>query len=193
MYEAERGPTARFAGVRIVVVPPVEMRLPGALVVLVGGFARGLGVTLLSAEGSRERLVVLAGAGVRVDATLGRGADASDMGGEGGSRARIRESSAREDFEPGGVVTRGELAVESGEPSMVLSKVGEPRADMSVEIVERWRDSCFLILSCKSSASILRSPSSSRRRCDSIRRCSLSCSPILISSSINTALSMAWL
>ncbi len=50
-------------------------------------------------------------------------------------------------FDPGGVVMSGELAVECGEPSAFLSKVGDPSADMSVEMVERCRDSCFLILS----------------------------------------------
>lgn len=74
-----------------------------------------------------------------------------------------------------------------------MSKVGDPRADMSVEMVDRCRDSCFLILSWSSSASILRSESSSRRRCDSMRSFSRSCSPILISSSIMTPRSIAWL
>ena len=61
LFEAERGPTARWAGVRIVVWPPVEMRLPGARCadVAVGGLERGLGVVLTSAEGRRERLTVL--------------------------------------------------------------------------------------------------------------------------------------
>jgi hypothetical protein len=79
--------------------------------------------------------------------------------------------------------------VERGE----FSKVGDSGIDMSVEMADRCRFSAFLILSCRMSASILRSDSSSRRRCDSIRSVSRSCSPILISSSIITVLSIAWL
>jgi len=58
---------------------------------------------------------------------------------------------------------------------------------MSVVIEVSWR---LRSLSCMISASILRSDSSSRRRWVSIRKCSLSCSPTLISSSIITARSM---
>jgi hypothetical protein len=195
LFEAERGPTARWAGVRIVVVPPVEIRLPGARVVAVGGLERGLGVVLAltSAEGRRERLTVLRWAEGLEAATLGRGAETSDMGGEGGSGNSERVSpSSVSDLESVGVVMRGELAVEPGEAGWP-SKVGDARTERSVEMVDKCLDSCFLILSWRSSASILRSPSSSRRRCDSIRSCSRSCSPILISSSIITALSIAWL
>ena len=71
--------------------------------------------------------------------------------------------------------------------------MGDSGIDISVEMAERWRDSCFLILSWRISASILRSESSSRRRWVSTRSCSRSCSPILISSSINTARSIATL
>ena len=84
----------------------------------------------------------------------------------------------------------GELAVECGE----LQNDGEPGIeDMSVDIDERWRDSCFLILSCRISASILRSASSSFSRWVSTRSCSRSSSPILISSSRRTPRSMATL
>lgn len=117
------------------------------------------------------------------------------MGGDGGSGSseRVSPSSVGTgDLESGGVVMRGELAVEPGEAGWP-SNVGDARTERSVEIVDKWRDSCFLILSWRSSASILRSPNSSRRRCDSIRSCSRSCSTILISSSIITALSIAWL
>ena len=58
---------------------------------------------------------------------------------------------------------------------------------ISVASEANWR---FRSLSCMISASILRSPSSSRRRCVSIRRFSRSCSPTLISSSIMTARSI---
>jgi hypothetical protein len=53
------------------------------------------------------------------------------MGGEGGSETE------RPFLDSGGVVTSGELAVESGDSSMVLSKVGDSRTDMSVEMVDR--------------------------------------------------------
>lgn len=58
---------------------------------------------------------------------------------------------------------------------------------ISVASEANWR---FRSLSCMISASILRSPSSSRRRCVSIRKFSRSCSPTLISSSIMTARSI---
>lgn len=136
LCEAERGPTARFAGVRIVVVPPVEIRLPGALVVLVGGLARGLGVMLLSDDEGRRERPFRDTAGVLVDATLGKGAETSDMGGEGGSGSSDSVSpSGMGDFDSGGVVIRGELAVDPGDP--VWSKVGDSRTERSVEMVER--------------------------------------------------------
>ena len=52
-------------------------------------------------------------------------------------------------------------------------------------------DSALRSLSCRMSASILRSLSSSRKRWVSILRASLSCSPLLISSSAITPLSIA--
>jgi hypothetical protein len=132
----------RFAGVRSG-APPVEGRPPAGRAEPGNPFALGLGVAPKSAEGRRDFRAVefvptaetLAVAGV----AFGIGADASDIGGDGGSWTSALVS--------GGVVTRGELAVESTSPSVFLSKVGEPSADRSVEIVDRWRASCFLILS----------------------------------------------
>lgn len=91
----------------------------------------------------------------------------------------------------GGVVMRGELAVEPGEFSMFLSNVGESGTEMSVEIIERWRDSYFRTFSWSTSTSILTSESSSLKRCDSIRKPSRSCSPWRISSSSMTPRSIA--
>jgi hypothetical protein len=134
----------------------------------------------------------VAEAGVLATATLGRGTEASDIGGEGGSW--MSETAGLErDLASSGVVTSGELAVEFGDCSTSLSKVGDSNNDRSVEMAERCRDSCFFILSCISSASILRSDSSSFKRCDSILSCSRSCSPPLISSSRRTARSIAML
>ena len=190
-----RAAVERFAGVRNAAgLAPIEGRLAGARDVVEGaGLVRGFGVA--SAEGSRDlRAALDAAAGVLdAAAVLGRGAEASDMGGDGGSWTSDAAPAADEDFISGGVETRGELAVEFGEPSTLLSKVGDSGTEMSVEMVERWRASCFLILAWSSSASIFRSESSSRRRCDSIRSFSRSCSPTLISSSIITPRSMAWL
>jgi hypothetical protein len=112
--------------------------------------------------------------------------EASEIGGEGGVGVSETVSVVETDLVSGGVVIIGEEAVEVGESS----KDGEFGAEMSVsrEVSCRFRS-----LSCKISASILRSDSSSRNRCVSIRRFSLSCSPIFISSSIITALSIATL
>lgn len=122
---------------------------------------RGLGVMLLSAEGRR---FFLCGTGVLRRELLGFGSDveASDMGGDGGSWMGpfLGGSSAVS----GGVVMRGELAVDTGEFSMFLSKVGDSGMEISVDIMERWRDSCLRTLSCRTSASILTSESSSLRR-----------------------------
>lgn len=41
----------------------------------------------------------------------------------------------------------GELAVELGDVSMLLSKVGEPNTERSVEMVDKCRFSCFFNLS----------------------------------------------
>lgn len=141
LCEAERGPVARFAGVRS--VPPVEIRLPGARFGAVIGSPLGLGVVLLSEDGNRD----LRAAGVLAVDNLGRGAEASDMGGEGGSRNSESVSRFESDFESGGVVMRGELAVDPGEASRVLSKVGDPSMERSVEMAERCRDSYLVTLS----------------------------------------------
>jgi hypothetical protein len=86
-------------------------------------------------EGRRER-PFRDTAGVLVDATLGKGAETSDMGGEGGSGSSDSVSpSGMGDFDSGGVVIRGELAVDPGDP--VWSKVGDSRTERSVEMVER--------------------------------------------------------
>lgn len=148
----------------------------------------GLGVTVGSIEGSLDLLGLETGAGVLIEGTLvfgsGAGADASDIGGDGGSLTGVLTDETDEDS--GGVVMSGELA-----PDMALpSKMGLSGMERSVSVADMWR-SCFLSLSCKISASILRSDNSSRRRWASILSCSLSCSPILISSSIMTALSIA--
>ena len=175
--------------------PGPDSRDPGSLVVEAEAvLGRGLGVALLSSDGRRD-LRLRVGTPMGLPGVCLGSDEASDIGGDGGSVSSEAASVEATDLASGGVVMSGELAVEPGEASMCLSKVGEPRADMSVEIMERWcwRCSCFLILSCMSSASILRSDSSSRSRWDSIRRVSRSCSPILISPSMLTLRSMAWL
>lgn len=150
---------------------------------------RGLGVLLDPIEGNLD-LFGFAGAvaGVFADGALGFelgiGADASDIGGDGGSCTGVFE----EDTDPGGVETSGELAPDK----VLLSNMGLSGMERSVDIVDRWRcSSCFFNLSWRISASILRSDNSSRSLCASILSCSRSCSPILISSSIMTCLSMA--
>jgi hypothetical protein len=164
--------------------PPVTTLVPVAEVV-----PRALEPA--STDGSLVRRIG-AGFGVRIRAgPLDIWAEASDIGGDGGSSSSV-VGSPSDLVISGGVVMRGELAAESTEASVFLSKVGEPRSEISDEMVE-WRDSYFLILSCIISASILSSDSSSRNRCDSMRSASRSCSPIRISSSIKTPRSTAWL
>ena len=104
---------------------------------------RGFGVMLLSAEGRRD---FLCGAGVLRSELLGFGSDveASDMGGDGGSWMGLLGGSSAVS---GGVVMRGELAVDPGEFSVFLSKVGDSGTEISVDIMERWRDSCLRTLS----------------------------------------------
>lgn len=150
---------------------------------------RGRGVLLEPIEGNLD-LFGFAGAAADgfADEALGFefgiGADASDIGGEGGSCTGVFEDVT----DPGGVETSGELA-----PDIVLvSNIGLSGMERSVDIVDRWRcSSCFFNLSWRISASILRSDNSSRSLCASILSCSRSCSPILISSSIMTCLSIA--
>jgi hypothetical protein len=69
---------------------------------------------------------------------LGSGADASDMGGEGGP-SMVETSGLDDDISTasGGVVMRGELVVDPGESAMLLSKVGDSGTDTSVEMSDR--------------------------------------------------------
>jgi hypothetical protein len=144
----------------------------------------GFGVVLDSPDGSR---ILLGGfIGVLI-ADLGAFPEASEIGGEGGVGVSEMVSVVETDFVSGGVVIIGEEAAESGEPP----REGEFGAVISVDMEGRALALCFLNLSCKISASTLRSDSSSRSRCASMRRFSLSCSPIFISSSIMTPRSMA--
>jgi hypothetical protein len=138
----------------------VATRVPGGRLVVEADNAFGFGVTLWSADGKRDfRCTLLAG--VFAAATLGSGTEASDIGGEGGSWIAGAVSLV-DNLVSGGVVIRGELAVESGEFSACLSNVGDSSMERSVDMEERCFASCFLILSCSNSASILRSDSSSR-------------------------------
>jgi hypothetical protein len=141
--------------------------------------AVGFGVVLESPEGS---LSLLFGRLTGVANGLAF-AEASDIGGEGGVGVSEIVSFVDTDFVSGGVVIIGDEAVETGDD-------GEFGAVISVAMDGSWR---FRSLPCIISASTFRSESSSRSRCVSIRRFSLSCSPILISSSIMTARSIATL
>ena len=155
---------------------PLEVRKPDE------GYrcAAGFGVVLESPEGSFNLLL---GGLLGVLAACIAVVDASDIGGEGGVRAS--EIPVDTDLVSGGVAIIGEDEFELGE-----SIVGEFGAVISVAIEGNWR---FRSLSCMISASILRSDNSSLSLCVSIRRPSLSCSPIFISSSIITARSIATL
>lgn len=115
--------------------------------------------------------------------------DISDIGGEGGVGVSETVSEVDTDLVSGGVVIIGEEAIESGEPR----EYGELSVPICVDSEGSRRAVAFSSLSCAISASIFRSESSSRSRCVSIRNASLSCSPILISSSIMTARSIATL
>lgn len=142
--------------------------------------AAGFGVVLESPEGS---LSLLFGGFTGVFANGLAFADASDIGGEGGVGVSEIVSFVDTDFVSWGVVIIGDEAVETGDD-------GEFGAVISVAMIGNWR---FRSLPCIISASTFRSESSSRNRCVSIRKFSLSCSPILISSSIMTARSIATL
>ncbi len=145
--------------------------------------AAGLGVVLESPEGS---LSLLLGGFIGVLSNCLAEPEASEIGGDGGVGVSDTVSVVEIDFVSGGVKIIGEEAVDVGESP----KDGEFGAVMSVAILGTCR---FRSLSCMISASILRSDSSSRSRWVSIRRCSLSCSPTFISSSIITARSIATL
>lgn len=149
----------------------------------------GFGVMLWSMEGSRDFFGGAGVFGLAVLAGLGRGAEASDIGGEGGSCCSGATLAGGSESSSGGVEIRGELAVDCGE----FSKVGDSGTEISVEMVDKCRWSAFFILSWRISASIFMSDNSSRNRWTSIRSFSRSCSPILISSSIMTDRSRATL
>jgi hypothetical protein len=159
----------------------------GFLVVrLVETKREGLGVVLESPVGSRTLLCWFCGVfRIVLGAAL---TEVSEIGGEGGVGVSDTVSAVPTDLVSGGVVIKGEEATDSGEWSN-----GESGDVISVVREGSVRVLCFLSLSCMISASILRSESSSRSRCVSIRSPSLSCSPILISSSIITALSIPML
>jgi hypothetical protein len=123
------------AGVRIAPVV-VATRATGGRVVDDESKLLGFGVMLLSAEGSRL-LVVRVGRGVARGVlsreSLPIGAERSDIGGEGGSCTSETVSAVATDFESGGVVINGELAVERGE----LLNMGDDCIERSVEMAER--------------------------------------------------------
>lgn len=83
--------------------------------------------------------------GVLIGGTLvfgsGGGADASDMGGDGGSLIGVLPEDTDE-AGSGGVVTIGELAVDMA----LTSNIGLSGIDRSVSVADTWR-SCFLSLS----------------------------------------------
>jgi hypothetical protein len=96
-----------------------------------------LGLGVASVDGMR--VLRAAGAGVFAAFTaFGSGAEASDMGGDGGSWTSDTVSAVESDFVSGGVVTSGELAVDCGdEGSRVRSNVGDSGTEISVEMVDR--------------------------------------------------------
>lgn len=116
------------AGVRVLVTE----RMPGAFIPLETA-PFGFGVMLRSAEGMRDLFCEFAGVFIFED-NLGRGAEASDIGGDGGSLivgAPLLEGG--KEISSGGVVIRGELAMERGESP----NVGDSGIDISVEIVDK--------------------------------------------------------
>ena len=123
----------------------------------------------------------------------GAGTDGSDEGGEGG--VGVSETVDEADF-VGGVAIIGEDVVVVGEFSDTGDRGRRSPALRGVGFRKRCRSaaaSACRSLSDLISASTLRSLSSSRKRCVSIRRASLSCSPAFISSSIRTPRSIATL
>lgn len=162
---------------------PLELRI-----LLEDGYrwAAGLGVVLELPDGSLSLLFGgLRGVFISTLLVVVAVAEASDIGGEGGVRVSVTEAPVDVVLDPRGVIIIGDETLELGEPIE-----GELGAEMSVWIAASCR---FRSLSCIISASILRSDSSSRSRCVSIRNPSRSCSPIFISSSIMTARSIATL
>ena len=168
------------AGVGAADPGPLELRrFPDGILVA------GLGVVLESPDGS---LSLLLGWLMGVLATGFVVAEASDIGGDGGVGVSETVSTVETDLVSGGVLIIGDEAAELYDASG--SNAGELGAVISVDKEGSWR---FRNLSCVISASILRSESSSRRRCVSIRRLSLSFSPTFISSSNMTPRSIATL
>jgi hypothetical protein len=78
-----------------------------------GANCLGFGVMLWSADGRRDLRAAVAG--VFTVLILGRGAETSDMGGEGGTSELESASAVEIDLVSGGVSISGELAVELGE------------------------------------------------------------------------------
>ena len=131
---------ARFAGVLRGALP-IDGRLLGMRVLEEGSLAP-IGLGVISAEGRRLlRATPEMAAGVFCKAAppfLGSGAEASDMGGDGGSCTSETVSAVDMDLVSGGVVTRGELAVDWGEVGSAFpSNVGDSGTEMSVEMLER--------------------------------------------------------
>lgn len=150
--------------------------------------------------GGREVLVGYVGRGVvfesaseSLDFAIGRagvlaagGMSFSDVGGDGG--VRVSDTSEDTDF-VGGVAIVGEEFDVVGDNSDVADCGRAKPSTRGEGFLRRClsaASSAWRSLSCLISASILRSPSSSRNRCVSILSASLSCSPALISSSAMT-------
>ena len=135
------------------------------------------------------RVLALEFAGVIIEV----GSDLSDVGGEGG----VGASEVAEDTDfVGGVAMVGDDAVVDGECSDMDDCGRGMVAARGVGFLSRERSdaaSALRNLSCLISASTLRSESSSRSLWVSIRSCSRSCSPLLISSSNITLRSIATL
>ena len=124
----------------------------------------------------------------------GAGIDLSDVGGDGG--VCVSEAIEETDFVGGVAFVGDDAAVSIGECSdkeecdlgiIAASGVGFRRRDLSAAA------SACRSLSCRTSASTLRSDNSSRSLWFSMRSSSLSFSPVFISSSSITFLSMATL
>lgn len=117
--------------------------------------------------------------------------DDSEIGGEGG----VAVDDARDGL-AGGVANTGEDVAVPGERSKISKLCGVAGLRWYKGVGFRRRIPCpsvFRSFSWMISASIFRSDSSSRRRWLSMRSCSRSCSPFLISSSSKTPRSMPML
>ena len=116
-------------------------------------------------------------------------AGASDRGGEGGVAMSDTDTDALADFD-GGVDIVGEAGVNAlrslpSLPALKLSTASMTGCFLSLELSANRNFSLVI------SASTFKSPSSSLKRCVSIRNCSRSSSPTLISSSNRTPFSTA--